>query len=74
MGRIYKNATGKTIVEYLLEVRMTNAKKFIKQGVSIGNICEKIGYSDERNFRRAFRKYTGLSVTEFKKSGALNEG
>lgn len=74
LGRIYKNATGKTIVEYLLEVRMTNAKKFIKQGVSIGNICEKIGYSDERNFRRAFRKYTGLSVTEFKKSGALNEG
>ncbi len=67
LGRIYKNVTGNTILEYLLEVRMSNAQNYIKQGMPVGKVCEKIGYTDERNFRRAFRKYTGFSVMEYKK-------
>jgi AraC-like DNA-binding protein len=39
--------------------------------MSIERITEEVGYSDVRSFRRAFKRWTGMSPTAFRNEGAV---
>lgn len=67
LSKAFKKHTGKTLMSYLCECRMKRAAELAIEGKTINEICEQIGYNDERGFRRAFKKYTGCSVREYKK-------
>lgn len=55
---------------YLTEIRISQAKHLLLEtGISISEIARSIGYSDPFCFSRIFRKYTGISPSEFRKGG-----
>jgi len=66
--KIFKKITGFTINEYLNSVRIKNAQKLILRGeYNFTEISEIVGYESITHFGRMFKKYTGLSPSQFKK-------
>lgn len=64
--KLFKLKMGKTIHDYLLELRMHHAFNLLKKGVPVYKISEMVGYKDKRNFLRMFKDYTGYTPTDFK--------
>ena len=68
LSRYFKKHMGKTISEYLLEVRIEKAMQMLRTTThSIGDICEYCGYSSISNFQKAFKKVTGVSPSQYRK-------
>ncbi|WP_456271199.1 helix-turn-helix domain-containing protein [Bacillus sp. AK031] len=68
-SQLFKRETGQTFVEYRINLRMEMAKKLLERNeMRIIDICSEIGYDDAPHFTKTFRKYTGFSPTEYRKS------
>ena len=61
LTRLFKEKTGKTIQEYLIEVRLKEACEYLRQGFSVHRTASLCGYEDVSNFSRMFKKQFGLS-------------
>lgn len=69
LSRIFKQYTGQTISDFLLDIRITRAKQMLKNPKhSITDISSYCGYQTVGNFQRAFKKATGMSPREYRKS------
>lgn len=67
--RMFKKATGMTVVTYLNEVRITNACKMLADtDYSITDVYIKCGFNYSSYFANVFKKVTGQTPTEFKES------
>jgi two-component system response regulator YesN len=65
---LFKKETGKNFLEYLTEVRVSNAKELLREtNLSIAAICRKVGYWDQKHFIVTFKKYAGIKPGEFRK-------
>lgn len=65
---LFKKETGKNFTEYLLEVRVFNAKQYITQtNMEIADISLEVGYTDVKYFSKIFRKRTGINPSEYRK-------
>lgn len=63
----FKNETGQTLNQYLTEYRMEKAKQLLANPLyKITDISSKVGYSDGNYFGKSFKKYTGLSPSEYR--------
>lgn len=63
----FKKATGKTLNEYITEVRIENAKILLKStNVKLYEITLEIGLTDSNYFCNIFKKNTGLTPSEFR--------
>lgn len=50
------------------EVRLANARRFLSNPkISIEKVSQLVGYADARAFRRAFKRWTGLTPTTYRK-------
>lgn len=56
LSRIFKRDTGKTIREYISEVRMRHASELLSSGHSVRETALLIGYSDQFAFSKAYKK------------------
>ena len=66
-SKLFKQETGGNFIEYLTEVRLRNARELLKDsGLSIKEICAESGYSDPNYFSRIFKKYEGMTPSEFR--------
>ena len=65
LARLFKSHMDMTVQDYLIKVRMENAKKILKSGTSVGATAALVGYSDNFNFSKMFKKYTGLSPKQY---------
>jgi len=66
-SKIFKAVTGKTPQEYLLEVRLEQAKILLEQtNYSAKEISSFVGFADESYFSRAFRKKTGVPPNQYR--------
>ncbi|UJJ31161.1 AraC family transcriptional regulator [Halopseudomonas maritima] len=63
-----------TTYEKLLdEVRMELAMRLIREGkLNLGRIAFELGFLDPSSFTRAFRRWTGMSPTNFRSQGNQN--
>lgn len=57
----FKQHTGYTLHNYILQKRLIAANSLIKEGKSITTACTESGFNDYSNFVRSFKKLFGLS-------------
>ncbi len=68
LSTIFKERNKISLSAYIEGVRMENAKKFLKADQeSITKTAMDVGYSDPNYFTKVFRKYTGMTPTQWKK-------
>ncbi|MGO5051673.1 response regulator [Lachnospiraceae bacterium LCP25S3_G4] len=65
---IFKEVTGSTFMEVLINIRMEKAKELLKQ-TTLKNyeIADRVGISDPHYFSVSFKKMTGKTPTEYTK-------
>jgi two-component system response regulator YesN len=65
---LFKKETDKNFTEYIIEVRIQNAKQLLVQtDKNVDAIAMEVGYSDLKYFSRLFKKITGLNPSEYRK-------
>lgn len=70
LSRTFKKEVGMSFVEYLTKVRMEKAMSLLRQsGDRAFEIAEIVGIPDPNYFCNCFKKYAGVSVSEFRKAG-----
>jgi AraC family transcriptional regulator len=66
--RVFKFVTGETLNEYVTRRRIEkSALDLLHNNIKATELAHKYGFSDISSFSRAFKKYYGVSPTEFKK-------
>ena len=74
LSRMFKQCLGTGLTDYLIELRMENAKKLLLTGkYKVYEISQKVGYKSDKYFFRVFKSYTGQSPLEFCRSN-VEEG
>ncbi|WP_164821778.1 response regulator [Paenibacillus koleovorans] len=67
---IFKKATGDTLNHYLNEYRLQKAKELMNDvTLKIADVAALVGYSSENYFSKVFRKYEGLSPSDYRRGG-----
>lgn len=67
MGQLFKKAYGMYFKEYLLQVRIEEAKKHLRQtNLRIYEIAEKVGFQSPDYFVTQFEKIENLTPTEYR--------
>jgi len=65
--RLFKQRTNRHFVEYLNEVRISNACRFLLEtNLNISEIAFQCGYKTLSNFNKIFKKTTALSPKEYR--------
>lgn len=68
-SRLFKKESGRSPNEYLAEVRINAAKKFLSEkDLSITEIAENCGFVNTSHFSRFFREKTGQTPAAFRKT------
>ncbi len=66
---LFKKHTGTSILNHVVEQRISLAKSLIIEGaLSLNQIAQTVGFEDYNYFSRAFKKKSGYSPTQFKKN------
>ncbi|MEF2245457.1 helix-turn-helix domain-containing protein [Paenibacillus sp. IITD108] len=66
LSRLFKKKTGKNFLEFVVETKMEEAKRLLKDtDGNISLIAEAVGYS-ERNFIRVFQRYVHTTPGNFR--------
>lgn len=66
---IFKKRTGTSPNQYIITIRLRNASLLLKQTeLSIKEIAESVGFSDQMYFSRIFKKRFSMTPKEFRKS------
>lgn len=68
VSRLFKQMTGQTITDYLINIRIQKAKQFLSDCPHMKNyeIAASVGYSDPVYFQKLFKKETGYTPKEYK--------
>ena len=68
-SRKFKEQTGENYIETLANIRMKEAQKLLgTTNLSIMEIVERVGYCDEKHFRKLFLKHTGVTPSAYRKT------
>jgi len=67
LSRLFKKNMGLTFGEYLTRFRLRKAVELLSDpAVRVGEVADLSGYRDARYFSTLFRKYTGMTPSEFR--------
>ncbi|HZJ79229.1 MAG TPA: AraC family transcriptional regulator [Dysgonamonadaceae bacterium] len=67
LSRFFKLRTGKTVTEYIIDIRLGNATRLLVNSTnSISEICYDCGFNNLSNFNRIFKRKKECTPTEFR--------
>jgi two-component system, response regulator YesN len=70
--RIFKEETGTTYFEYLTSRRLAAARRLLEQtDKPVHEIAAETGFINKKNIARAFRKYLGMTPSEYRTSTVI---
>ncbi|TCW32616.1 AraC-like DNA-binding protein [Thermohydrogenium kirishiense] len=70
--KIFKQHTGKTVIEYINEKRIEMAKLLLRETTdSISVIAEKCGFANVTYFHRSFKKVVGITPNQYRCNNRL---
>lgn len=62
LRHLFKQETGMTVLDYLIQIRMEHAKKMLRdKRIKVYEIAEKVGYKNSQYFSQVFRKMVGVN-------------
>lgn len=70
LRRQFKDATGMTPIQYLMDIRMAAAKQLLLTDLKVLEVACLVGIEDHSYFGRLFRKITGVSPQQYRKQTA----
>ena len=67
LSRIFKEATGRTIIQTLNQRKIEKAKEFLSSGdMKIYEVADALGFENTTYFSHFFKKHTGVSPKDYK--------
>jgi len=64
---IFKKLTGKSPINYLINIRIQKAKELLRDGHKISEVASTVGFSDVFYFSKCFKKCEGIAPSHFLK-------
>ena len=69
LSMLFKAKTGQKYIDYVLRMRMEKAKHLLLHSdFKIYEVAEICGHNNVKHFISAFKKYTGMTPTQYKNS------
>jgi len=65
---LFKQELGVNFLDYLHQFRIERAKELLKSSYKIYAVAKLVGYSEERHFSSTFKKWTGMTPSQYQKS------
>jgi YesN/AraC family two-component response regulator len=67
LSRFFKEQTGENFMDYLNNLRLEMAITLFKdENLHISDISNMVGYTNLNSFTRLFKRYKGITPSEFK--------
>lgn len=66
--RLFKNIYGKTPHQYLIKVRVENARLLLKKGLPVADVCYAVGFDSVSSFSILFKKITFCSPANYQQA------
>ncbi|MFT8640190.1 MAG: AraC family transcriptional regulator [Bifidobacterium sp.] len=67
--RSFREASGKSPLRYLIDIRIREAKLLLETtSYSIGEVADMVGYANPLYFSRLFRSHVGMSPSQYRNS------
>ena len=66
LNRHFKAYTNSTVYAYIMALRLTHARRMLREGIPSVEAGRECGFSDYSTFYKAFKTQTGLSPQQFK--------
>ena len=74
-SKLFKEQTGENFINYLTLRRIETAKQLLLDGkLNVKNICTEIGYNDPNYFSRLFKRFEGITPTEYRDQNVKGTG
>lgn len=67
VSRLFRQYAGITVAEYIRKRRVSAAQQWMKEEMSLTDICFRAGFGSLSAFIRAFREETGMTPSEYRK-------
>lgn len=72
ISRMFKKDLGKSFVDYLNDIRIEKAKELLKDvKYKTYEVADLVGISDPHYFSKLFKKYSGMTPSEYRESISL---
>lgn len=65
LSRLFKRYLNTSPRQYLETKRLSVACSLLKEGLSVGEVCQRIGLSNSSNFARLFKKKFGITPSNY---------
>lgn len=69
LSKLFKQETGLTLTDYIIEIRIRKAKQLLKNApdLKVHEIGAEVGYPDPAYFNKLFKKVVGVTPNEYKR-------
>ena len=72
LSRLYKEKTGERFIDFLINVRIENAKALLRTGkYTVNEVSKLVGYNQIKYFRTLFKRKTGFTASEYIKRSVV---
>lgn len=72
LARVYRAATGRTILDRLTELRIASAKALLLEStLSVTQVAGEVGIISFSHFARTFKRLVGVTPSDYRRSGGM---